>query len=208
MAPALTLCDLCSAGAFSFVVSSRGNPQLVFNDYLFKSECLASDIGQRKFWRCIDCNKTRCHARIITHGHLLEARNEEHNHPPHTEIIERKPVWNRLNQFSDVHPHSRSTSTVFADGVHFVPSSRGNRQLVHDNYLFKLVKVSKGGERQTWRCVSCNKTKCRARVVTEGHVFEIRCSEHNHAPHTQLIERNRMWNVLRHSFPPAKPNSA
>ncbi|KAJ8866612.1 hypothetical protein PR048_032472 [Dryococelus australis] len=195
-----------------FATSSRGNPQLIYDGYVFKSECVRTSIGSRKFWRCIYCNKTKCHARVVTDGDLLEIRNLEHNHEPHTKIIKRKEMWEHLFQQArcarfEINPRSSTFSTSYVPSEHgsgediqplhastglyqFVRSYQGYPQLIFNDYLFKTEKKRK--DRQFWQCVNCPKTKCRARVVTgKGH-FEVRCADHNHGPHTELIRKKIM----------------
>ncbi|CAH2013234.1 unnamed protein product [Acanthoscelides obtectus] len=40
-----------------------------------------------------------------------------------------------------------------------------------------------------WCCAQKFKTKCRARVVTYGHMIYLKCTEHNHGPTERFGKR-------------------
>ncbi|KAJ8866610.1 hypothetical protein PR048_032470 [Dryococelus australis] len=153
--------------------SKKGNLQLVVDGFIFHSE---KRRGLRQYWQCIYSQKTKCRARVITSGQGLELRHDLHNHEAHTENIKHKLTW-----------HSSL--------VQFVESARGNPQLIFNGFLFN--SEYRRGMRQFWQCSFCQKTKCRARVVTDDTRLEVRYNQHNHEPHTDIIEKKLVWNAMR-----------
>ncbi|XP_063229112.1 FLYWCH-type zinc finger-containing protein 1-like [Bacillus rossius redtenbacheri] len=154
------------AGSFQFVCSQRGKPQLIFKNFLFNSEYSR---GTRRSWACVNYSKTKCRVRVVTQGDRIEVRHWQHNHEPHTSIIQQK--------------------RFFAPPC-FVQSARGNLQLVVNDFLFNTEH--KCGGRQYWQCVDYRKTRCRARAVTDGNLLEVRFAAHNHEPHTDIINRKKV----------------
>ncbi|KAJ8866611.1 hypothetical protein PR048_032471 [Dryococelus australis] len=75
--------------------------------------------------------------------------------------------------------------------LRFVWSEKSNLQLIVDGFLFHLDK--KCGSQQFWQCIYCEKTKCRARVITSGEKMEKRRSLHNHQPHSKIIKNESLW---------------
>uniref|UniRef100_A0A182SCM1 FLYWCH-type domain-containing protein n=1 Tax=Anopheles maculatus TaxID=74869 RepID=A0A182SCM1_9DIPT len=74
-----------------FIKSPWSTPCLVLNNFLYNSHSTRGDIG---YWRCHNYSRKvkeeRCRARcVIKNGRLSALTGAQHNHPPHTEKIER-----------------------------------------------------------------------------------------------------------------------
>ncbi|XP_063229110.1 FLYWCH-type zinc finger-containing protein 1-like [Bacillus rossius redtenbacheri] len=184
-------------GLFQLVLTSRGNQQLIFGDYLYSREYRN---GDRVYWRCVSCNKTKCRARVITNGGELEIRSLEHNHEPHTASIRDKLLWQerRLQQAKYYLWGVRQQTCPLEYGprlFQLVLTSRGNQQLIYSDHVYSKDYNNCG--RIYWRCVSWKKTKCRARVITSGDGLDVRGPEHNHEPHTEIIRNKLLWQERR-----------
>uniref|UniRef100_A0A182PMZ3 BTB domain-containing protein n=1 Tax=Anopheles epiroticus TaxID=199890 RepID=A0A182PMZ3_9DIPT len=74
-----------------FIKSPWSTPCLVLNNFLYNCHSTRGDIG---YWRCHNYSRKvkeeRCRARCVVKGGRLSAlTGAQHNHPPHTEKIER-----------------------------------------------------------------------------------------------------------------------
>ncbi|XP_035900367.1 modifier of mdg4-like isoform X4 [Anopheles stephensi] len=74
-----------------FIKSPWSTPCLVLNDFLYNAHSTRGEIG---YWRCHNYSRKvkeeRCRARcVIKNGRLSALTGAQHNHPPHTEKIER-----------------------------------------------------------------------------------------------------------------------
>ncbi|XP_063242204.1 protein tramtrack, beta isoform-like isoform X16 [Bacillus rossius redtenbacheri] len=63
-------------------------------------------------------------------------------------------------------------------GLRIVPGIRGKPSLVHDGYYYCVKNYD--GERIYWRCTRREKTKCKARVYTEGGKIFVTHAKHKH----------------------------
>ncbi|XP_063244960.1 protein bric-a-brac 1-like isoform X11 [Bacillus rossius redtenbacheri] len=70
-----------------FVRSLRGMKQLVYNNFVYNYENMNK---ASLIWTCVDKKKTKCRARVATHGSKVDMRCSLHNHKEHTHIIEEK----------------------------------------------------------------------------------------------------------------------
>uniref|UniRef100_A0A182VAT6 BTB domain-containing protein n=1 Tax=Anopheles merus TaxID=30066 RepID=A0A182VAT6_ANOME len=74
-----------------FIKSPWSTPCLVLNNFLYNCHSTRGDIG---YWRCHNYSRKvkeeRCRARcVVKSGRLSALTGAQHNHPPHTEKIER-----------------------------------------------------------------------------------------------------------------------
>uniref|UniRef100_A0A182NKW8 BEN domain-containing protein n=1 Tax=Anopheles dirus TaxID=7168 RepID=A0A182NKW8_9DIPT len=80
-----------AAVELKFIKSPWSTPCLVLNNYLYNCHSTRGDIG---YWRCHNYSRKvkeeRCRARcVVKSGRLSALTGAQHNHPPHTEKIER-----------------------------------------------------------------------------------------------------------------------
>ncbi|XP_035777020.1 modifier of mdg4-like isoform X3 [Anopheles albimanus] len=74
-----------------FIKSPWSTPCLVLNEYLYNCHSTRGEIG---YWRCHNYSRKvkeeRCRARcVVKNGRLSALTGAQHNHPPHTEKIQR-----------------------------------------------------------------------------------------------------------------------
>ena len=61
------------------VISERGKKKLVYNHYIFWRDGQSSD-GKITFWKCSNCCKSFCKARLHTVDGLVTKELHEHSH--------------------------------------------------------------------------------------------------------------------------------
>ncbi|KAJ8866613.1 hypothetical protein PR048_032473 [Dryococelus australis] len=92
----ITLMNIQQKENIQYVLSQKGKPQLVYNNYLFNLDTVHQG---RKFWHCYNYRNNKCHARAITEENCIEIRHPCHNHEPHTNMIEKKKLKNLQADF-------------------------------------------------------------------------------------------------------------
>ncbi|XP_018573629.1 protein tramtrack, beta isoform isoform X46 [Anoplophora glabripennis] len=65
-------------------------------------------------------------------------------------------------------------------GIIYFCAARTNPKIILDNFAYKIN--TRRSDRTYWKCVSYNKTKCKARVTTQGSTAKISVERHNHSP--------------------------
>lgn len=88
-----------------FITSPWSTPCLVLNNFLYNCHSTRGDIG---YWRCHNYSRKvkeeRCRARcVVKNGRLSALTGTQHNHPPHTEKIERIVRRNHADEVQEQH---------------------------------------------------------------------------------------------------------
>lgn len=103
-----------------FIVSPWATPCLVLRNYMYNCH---SRKNSKEYWRCHNYSKKvqseRCRARcVLEYGKLKSESGGLHNHPPHTEKIEKMIERNRMVELNNSSGHgagnagSRSISAL------------------------------------------------------------------------------------------------
>uniref|UniRef100_W8C0G3 FLYWCH-type domain-containing protein n=1 Tax=Ceratitis capitata TaxID=7213 RepID=W8C0G3_CERCA len=87
----------------SFIVSPWATPCLVLRNYMYNCH---SRKNSKEYWRCHNYSKKvqseRCRARcVLEDGKLKSESGGLHNHPPHTEKIEKMVERNRMVELNN-----------------------------------------------------------------------------------------------------------
>ncbi|XP_049532469.1 modifier of mdg4-like isoform X7 [Anopheles darlingi] len=101
-----------------FIKSPWSTPCLVLNEYLYNCHSIRGEIG---YWRCHNYSRKikeeRCRARcVVKNGRLSALTGAQHNHPPHTEKIQRIIRRNNADEQHELqhqqqqHQHQQSVS--------------------------------------------------------------------------------------------------
>uniref|UniRef100_A0AAG5CNE8 BTB domain-containing protein n=1 Tax=Anopheles atroparvus TaxID=41427 RepID=A0AAG5CNE8_ANOAO len=117
-----------------FIKSPWSTPCLVLNDYLYNCH---STRGEIAYWRCHNYSRKvkeeRCRARCVVRcGRLSALTGALHNHPPHTEKIDRIMRRNYTDellqeqQFQHVHFHQSENKQQQQEQHQFYHESEGN----------------------------------------------------------------------------------
>lgn len=62
--------------------------------------------------------------------------------------------------------------------IHFEATARKNAKIILRNFAYETASIT---PKQTyWKCVSYYKTRCKARMITQGKVAKITFAHHNH----------------------------
>lgn len=61
------------------MLSRRGKPQLLYNDYLYNSD---SVLNGRTYWRCAETRRGSCMARLVSTANTVFEKQPLHDHPP------------------------------------------------------------------------------------------------------------------------------
>nr|CAI5843125.1 unnamed protein product [Callosobruchus analis] len=73
----------------------------------------------------------------------------------------------------------------YPSGVIYVSKARKYPKIILDNFEYRIAKQET--KKTTWKCVSCDKMRCRGRIVTFGQTVKILYEHHNHpAPSLDL----------------------
>lgn len=92
-----------STVALKFIKSPWSTPCLVLNDFLYNCHSTRGDIG---YWRCHNYSRRvkeeRCRARcVVKNGRFSAFTGAQHNHPPHTEKINRIVARNHADELQE-----------------------------------------------------------------------------------------------------------
>ncbi|XP_023014964.1 uncharacterized protein isoform X22 [Leptinotarsa decemlineata] len=81
----------------------------------------------------------------------------------------------------DEEPQAGTSTDGAGEGqaIIYFCAARTNPKIILNNYVYKIN--NKMQDRTYWKCVSYNKTRCKARVTTQGNVARLN-GEHNHMP--------------------------
>jgi hypothetical protein len=103
--------------SFEIIKSKRGNDILKYNGFLYRKE---KTIGEKKIWRCLEYDSTKCVGRCHTVENRVIKFTDNHNHiQDQADIEKRKVIQNLKNAALST---QNTTTRILADSLILNPS--------------------------------------------------------------------------------------
>ncbi|KAJ8731003.1 hypothetical protein PYW08_002416 [Mythimna loreyi] len=212
-----------------YSVSRQGGLQSIYNRYVYQLRYVNKD--RVITWRCVDYNKTRCTAHILTNDDdEVVSRSFKHNHTFHDKNILRKFSlgiiylnFQEASIIAEINKKCNGTKRVrrkisdikfkklkMNQKVQYTVSNQGGLQVIHNRYIYHLRYFGKKNRKRLWRCVdySTANVKCPANICTDenNQVIE-RSYTHNHPFHDQKILKKLRNGIIYSIFQEAESSA-
>jgi hypothetical protein len=77
----------------------------------------------------------------------------------------------------------------------FLSTEKGRKKLCLEGHLYHMDKQVQN--KTYWKCEKCSRTKCPARVITEGDGLVAKKKEHNHTADAARVEAETLMTSIR-----------
>lgn len=92
------------------MLSRRGKPQLLYNDYLYNAD---SVLNGRSYWRCAETRRGSCMARLVSTASTVFEKQPQHDHPPKYSRLQGKRVLAAPYPTAVATDHTLNTTDTF-----------------------------------------------------------------------------------------------